>query len=107
MGAIFWIIIVGLPLLFAINFVHIFFAKYIYRIDKNYIKEIGFLGMIGISVSTFFTGFASAIILVKINPDLNTYLKEIFGVNMYIVLGYFISIFIYSGLIKLTFLLRK
>ena len=107
MGTILWIVLVGLPLLIAMNYIHGLFAKYIYGIKQYNIKEIGFFGTMGILISGFFTAFASAIILVQISPDFNLYLKNIFGVNIYLVLGYIMSIFIYSGLIKLALLLKK
>lgn len=107
MGTILWLAILGLPLFFAMNFIHMFFAQYVYRINKYDINEIGFIGTLGITTSVFLTMFVASIVLANININMHRYLMDNYGMIPNLVLGYIISIFIYSGIIKLMLLLKK
>ena len=101
MGTIIWLAILGIPLLLAINYIHRFFAKTLYGMKQSEIHEIGFIGVVGITTSTFFTMFLGAFIIQNINANLHRNLLDSYGMIPDIIVGYIISVFIYSSIIKI------
>jgi len=61
----------------------------------------GIIGGVGITISTFFTMFLGAFIVQSINANLHRSLLDSYGMIPDIIIGYIISVFIYSSIIKI------